>query len=200
MDADESIAKLAARLDKWLDGSFAVFASQDRAAQARAIDRGIAIVKELERLKESGIAAITKLLSHPTSNLVNNQIESLTRAFEFSSRLAAALHDELLDTDAENKIWGLMDTMVRALDQTGRGRAVLDILLENPDARVRGAAGSYLIDLMPEKVIPILRKIAEEDRGSSAAFGAHWTLLAWERERQSRFKSLSRGDTVSSPD
>jgi hypothetical protein len=38
----------------------------------------------------------------------------------------------------------------------------------------------------------MLRDIEDAGGGNSADFGAHWTLLAWERERKSRFNYLNR--------
>lgn len=198
MDLDESIVQLAAKLDEWFDSNATTFASQDRVAQGSALLRGFEIVKGLDRLKKDGMAAITALVDGPQSQGENERAASLMRAFEFAARLADTLHDELLDTDGENKIWALMDAVVRSLDKIGRGRAALDVLLDHPDARVRGAAGAYLIDLMPERVIPVLREVEEKEDANSAHFNAAWTLLAWERQRTSRFNSLGRGTQASS--
>ncbi len=189
MELDESIVRLAARLDDWFDSNAATFSSQDRAVQGGALLRGFEIVKELDRLKKDGMAAISALLNRGLSEPGNERVTSLIRAFEFASRLADTVHDELLDTDSENKIWALMDSLVGALDKVGRGRAALDVLLEHPDARVRGTAGAYLIDLMPEQVIPVLREVEEKEKANSAHFNAAWTLLAWKRQRQARFIS-----------
>jgi len=189
MDLDESIVQFAAKLDEWFDSNAATFASQDRVAQGSALLRGFEIVKGLDRLKKEGMAAISALLNRAPSGPGNERRASLIRAFEFAARLADTLHDELLDTDGENKIWALMDDVVRALDGIGRGRAALDVLLAHPDARVRGAAGAYLIDLMPERVIPVLREVEQKEEANSAHFHAAWTLLAWERQRQARFIS-----------
>jgi hypothetical protein len=206
VNTEDAIAKLADDLDAWFEDGRSTLALPDRLAQGRAIDRGIRIVPELDRLKAEGMAAIGARLARANSEPGDTQVASLIDAFRFSSRLADTLHDELLDTDGEHEVWRLMDTIVRILDRISRGRAALDALLDNPSAGVRVAAGAYLIDLDPQRVIPILREIDEKGRGKSADFGAHWTLLAWERERMSRFKSLSRGiasshkDRASSPD
>jgi hypothetical protein len=192
MNTDEAIAKLAETLDEWFEDGRSALAVPDRFAHERAMDRGIRIVLELDRLKKEGIAAIRNSLARANSETGDAQLASLVEVFKFSSRLADTLHDELLDTDGENKVWSLMDSIVEALDQTRRGRAALGILLDDPRMGVRAAAGAYLIDLDPERVVPILKAIDEKGGGKSADFGAHWTLLAWERERISRFISLSR--------
>ncbi|MGC2122659.1 MAG: hypothetical protein WA652_07375, partial [Xanthobacteraceae bacterium] len=77
------------------------------------------------------------------------------------------------------------------LDVIGAGRVALAVLLDHPDAGIRALAGSYLIDLMPEQVVPLLREIDEKNEGCSADFRAHWALLAWKLERKSRFNYLS---------
>lgn len=192
MEIDGPIAQLASKLDAWLDRSVPVFSSQDSAAHGKAIRRGIAIVQEFDRLKAEGIAAITGLLNRDAAVADSNRKAALIRAFEFGTRLADALHDEFLDTDGENMVWRLLDKIVLNLDKIAPGRASLDILFDCPDPGVRASAGAYLIDLMPERVIPILRDIDEAGGGKSADFGAHWTLLAWERERESRYSSLSK--------
>ncbi len=200
VNAEDAIAKLAEDLDEWFEDGRSALAVPDRFAQGRAIDRGIRIVQELDRLKEEGMAAIKVGIIRANAELDDMLVSYLIETFKFSSRLADTLHDELLDTDAENEIWRMMDSIVLALDKIGRGRAALDVLLDNRRVGVRAAAGAYLIDLDPQRVIPILREIDEKGGGKSADFGAHWTLLAWERERMSRFISLNRGAVASRKD
>jgi hypothetical protein len=84
-----------------------------------------------------------------------------------------------------------MDAIIKTLDTIGSGRVALAALLDHADPGVRALAGAYLIDLMPERVGPILRQIEEKAGGRSAGFRAHWVLLAWQREGKSRFNYLS---------
>ena len=191
MEADKAIAELGASLDAWFDGSAETFASQDRKAQGNAIHRGVEIIKQFDRLKANGKAAINILLDRSDPTEDNERGLSLIRAFEFGARLGHALHDEFLDTEGKNEIWHLLDAIVLKLDKVGVGRGALEVLFDNADAGVRAAAGAYLIDLMPDRVIPMLRDIDDAGGGNSADFGAHWTLLAWERERKSRFNYLT---------
>ncbi len=193
MNIDELIVDLGTKLDKWFGGNLATFASQDRVAQGNALLRGFEIAKELDRLKADGMVAITALLNQPEPVTSDERVASLIRGFEFGAKLAAILHDELLDTEGDTKVVRLTDAIATALDTNGPGRAALAVLLDDPDARVRALAGAYLIDLIPDRVVPILRAIDEKGGGSSADFTAHWALLAWERERKSRFNSLSEG-------
>jgi hypothetical protein len=191
MEANKAIAELGARLDAWFDGSAETFAAQDRTAQGKAIFRGVEIIKQFDRIKADGKAAITNLLDRYDPTADDEHGLPLIRTFEFGAKLADALHDEFLDTDGENEVWHLLDAIVLKLDKVGAGRGALDVLFDNADAGVRAAAGAYLIDLMPDRVIPMLRDIEDAGGGNSADFGAHWTLLAWERERKSRFNYLT---------
>ncbi len=200
MEINAAIIQLGEKLDTWWDGFSLTLDSQDRAAQGNVLLRGFEIAKEFDRLKADGLAAIRGLLDDRNARSPDERVASLLRGFEFGARLADTLHDEFRDTDAETEVWRLMDAIIRAGDEIGSGRAALEVLLDNSDASVRASAGACLIDLMPDRVEPILRKIDEKSDGSSASFGAHWTLLAWECERKSRFNYLTASASRRSPD
>jgi hypothetical protein len=171
-----------------VDSNRTTFASQDREAQGRSLSRGFEIAKKLDRLKAEGLAAIAALLDRHNPVAGEERIVSLVRGFEFAAKLADTLHDELLDTDAGNKVTALMNDIAVALDGMSAGRASLGVLLNSPDARVRASAGAYLIKVMPDRVLPILREIDEGEQGSSAGFHAHWALLRWAQENKGRGK------------
>jgi hypothetical protein len=191
MEIDQAIIQLGINLDDWFDKNRATFESQDRAAQGRALLRGFDLVKKLDQLKADGMAAIAALLARNESISSDERVASLLRGFEFAARLADILYDELLDTDGERAVRRSMDAIVQALDKIGRGRAALEALFESPDAGVRGSAAAYVIDLVPERAVPLLREIEQSEHANSAHFNAHWALLAWERERKSRFNYLN---------
>jgi hypothetical protein len=192
VEIDEAIVRLREKLEAWSDGFSPMLDSEDRVAQGKAMLRGFEIAKEFDRLKADGLATITALLNRQDTATQGERAESLIRGFEFGARLAGALHDEFGDTaDGETKVVRLMDGIVKALDRIGSGRAALAVLLDHADPGVRALAGVYLIDLMPERVGPILRQIEEEARSAGTRLRAHWTLLAWKLNGKSRFNSLS---------
>jgi hypothetical protein len=194
MEIDESIAQLGEKLQEWFYGNVPTFASDDRQAQAEALLRGFELVKEFDRLKADGLAALTALLARQDETTDEQRVASLIRGFEFGAKLADTLHDEIRDiADGETKVVHLMDEIVKALNAIGSGRAALAVLLDHRDAGVRALAGFYLIDLMPERVVPILRQIEEKKDASSALFRAHWALLGWKLEGKSRFNYLMGG-------
>jgi hypothetical protein len=186
MQTDKALADLAAKLDAWFDGSSDTFASEDRSAQAKTIIRGVAIVNELDRVRSEGLATLSRLINRRDAATEDERKASLVRGFEFGARLRHALHDELLDTDGETKVAHSMHAIVNALDEMTSGRAALAELLDHSDSGVRASAGAYLIDVMPDRVVPVLRQIEESNEGSSAGFSAHWVLLDRELKQQRR--------------
>jgi len=195
MENDDAIVQLGAKLDAWLDSNLATISSMDRLAQFKALLAGIEITKELDLLKAKGLAAITALLNRQGAVTEDERVVSLVRGFEFGAKLACTLHDELLDVNGETKVLRLVKAIVDRLDTIGSGRTALVVLLDHPDPGVRALAGAHLLDLMPERVVPILRQIEAKADGSSASFRAQWALLAWEREGKSRFNYLMAGPT-----
>jgi hypothetical protein len=191
MKIEESLTELSAKLDAWLDRSLPAFSSQDSATHDKRILRGIAIIKEFDRLKAQGMATVRSALNQRKPLTDGDRKASLIRAFEFGARLIDVLYDQFLDTDGGGKVWQLLDQIVLNLSKLDPGRAELEVLFDNPHAGVRAAAGAYLIDLVPQRVVPMLDGIVEAERGTSAGFRATWTLLAWERERKSRFNYLN---------
>jgi len=188
----ESLVKVGEKLSNLWDEISGLLDSQDQLAQAKALLRGCEIVKEFERLKAEALETITALLNR--SDLVTNDeyAASLMRGFEFGAKLADTLHDEFRDiADGETKVICLVDKVVKALNAISPGRIRLAALLDHPDVRVRGLAGSYLIDLMPERVIPVLQQVEQTEDANSAHFRADVTLLCWKLERKSRFSGLS---------
>jgi hypothetical protein len=182
VEVNKSIIQLGERLDAWCNGFLGMLDSKDRVAQGKALLAGIEIFKELERLKAEGLAAITALLARQDTMPDDERAASLIRGFEFASKLSHTLHDELLDTTGGNKVIRLMNAIADALDASASGRSALAVLLNYPDAGVRASAGAYLINLMPERVIPILREVQESQDGNSAFFTAYWAVRGWELE------------------
>ncbi len=200
MEIDAAIIGLGEKLDAWWAGFCPMLDSGDHAAQIHALLRGFELAKELDRLKAQGLSALAALLNRQDAITQEERTTSLIRGFEFGARLADTLHDEFRDTDGETEVLCLMDAMVKDLDAIGFGRVALKVLLDNPDAGVRASTGAYLIDLMPERIVPMLRHIDQTKDGNSAHFTAKWAVLAWEREGKSRFNYLAESATKPGPD
>jgi hypothetical protein len=173
---------LGEQLANWFANNVSTFQADDRAAHGKAILKGIATVKELTHLKADGLAAITVLLNDQDPNTDCERIVNLVRTFVFAQKLAAALHDELLDIDGETKVLRLVRVIVDKLDTIGPGRVALEGLLDDPDPVVQGSAAAFLIQIMPDRVVPILRAIEQNERGKGASIRAGWALSSWEIE------------------
>ena len=188
MDIDDLIVELGERLDAWTTGFFAMLDSKDRVAQATALGAGVEIVKGLGALKAKGLAALRALLRRQDAASEDERVASLVGGFVFATKLADALHDELLDTAGEKKVGILGCSIVETLDTIGSGRAALAVLLDHPDAGVRASAGAFLINLMPDRALPVLREIEEKNGSNSAYFKAHWAVLDWDLKQKARAK------------
>jgi hypothetical protein len=184
MDIDRSIAQLSAELDTLLEANLATFASKDKAEQAKILLRGTEIVIGLERLRAKGLSTLDALLNRQHTTANDEWVTSLIRGFELGAKLAHALHDELLDTNGEAKVYGRLHAIFKVLDTTGAGQVAFARLLDHPDVGVRVLAGCYLIELMPDRVVPMLREIDENSGGSSPGFTAHFALLRWKYDRK----------------
>ena len=177
-----AIAQLGEQLANWFADNVSTFQADDRAAHGKAILKGIEIVKELNRLKADGLAAITAVLNDQDVGTDSERIANLLQVFAFAEKLAAALHDELLDVDGETEVLRLVRPIVDKLDTIEPGRNALAGLLDDPDPIVQASAGTFLIRMMPDRVIPILRAIEQNEPRKSAGFKAGWALTHWRVE------------------
>ncbi len=184
MESEETIARLGVKLDAWFDSNQAVFESEDTAAQAHALRAGFEILAELDRIKSDGLTALAAILHPQNAVAPDERVASLVRAFEFAATLRAALRDELSDTEGANELVLKMNAIADALDESSPGRGALAALLDRSKDSVRASAGAYLVDLMPERVAPILREIDQKNDGTSADFTAHWALLDLELKQK----------------
>jgi hypothetical protein len=181
-----AIAQLGEQLANWFADNVSTFLTDDRAAHGKAILKGIAIVKELNRLKADGLAAIAAVINDQDVSTDSERLANLLEAFVFAEKLAAALHDELLDVDGETKVLRLVRPIVDKLDTIEPGRNALAGLLDDPDPIVQASAATFLIGTMPDRVIPILRAIEQNELGKSAGFKAGWALTDWELETKQK--------------
>jgi hypothetical protein len=185
MKIDESISQLAEKLDAWVDRLLPLLESSDTAAQSKALAEGVGILNELDRLKEEGIAALNALLNRQDNT--DGRVAFLVQGFGFGVQLLGALY-ELGDIDGGNKVADVVRDVVRKLDAMEPGGVSLATLLDHPDDVVRVYAGQYLIDRMPERVVPVLRSIDEKNDGSHATIRAMTILFPrdWEQKEKER--------------
>ncbi len=183
METEQLIVQVAKRLDAWWDRFSTILDSDNRIAQANALLQGFEIAKEFDRIKADGLAAVTSLAASQNSITVAERTALLIRGFVFGAKLKATLHDEMMDIDGETEIVRLMAAMADELRTIG-DQLAFSVLLEHDDPRVRASIGGYLLakNLMPERVLPVLREIEAKKNADDAHFVASWALFRWEHE------------------
>ena len=178
----KAIAQLGTKLD---DGSMEAVKRSHRTTarpKARLSFAELRLSKQIDRIKAKGLAALKALLKGGNTATEKDRVASLVGGLRFSARLAHTLHDELLDTTGETEVVGLMHDIVHQLDEARpRPRRALTAP-RRPRCGVRAYAGAYLIRLMPDRAIPVLRDIEEEEDANSAHFTAYFARMIWERE------------------
>jgi hypothetical protein len=190
MQADE-INQLGEKLDAWLDNLLPLLESNDAGAQGKALHDGIEILKELDRIKAEGLAALSGFLNRQDTISQGERIASLVQGFVFGVQLLAALYD-VGDTDGGNEVAALVREIVRKLDGIEPSGAGLAVLLNHPNDVVRVYAGQYLIDRMPERVVPVLRPIEEKNEGRHADIRAMTVLFPWDWEQKEKYRSTEK--------
>jgi hypothetical protein len=190
MSIDEQISAFAAQLDRWfVDYAAELLQPDDEAAEIKRLAEGLSLLKRFDDLKNQELAALATLLNPADVVSESERFKALLCGFERAARLRA-LSREMADLDGVKQIDHIMDNIVVALAAIGPGRTLLVPLLEHDNAPIRVFAGRYLIDLMPDRVIPILEKIDKEGDGSSDGFSAFLVLQAWEVGRRGRFNAI----------
>ena len=182
MEINESIARLGAELDACWDALSPLLNSEDRAAQAKVLLRGVTLSQEYDRLRTEGLAAIQALLDQRDAT-EPGRIKSLVQAFAFAAKLANTLHDQFHDIEGETQVARFTEEIVRTLESMGTNRAPLAGLLDHPDAGVRAWAGACLINQQPDRVVPILRDIEKNEFANGAHSTAFFALVRWEHEK-----------------
>jgi hypothetical protein len=182
---DEQISALTAQFDEWLVDFETKLHSGDETAEIKTWLAGVKLLKQFDDLTRRGLTMLAALLDSADPAPESERINALLRGFECAAKLEV-LSSDVQDIDGARRIDRVMDDIVVALATIGPGRSLLVPLLEHEDARIRAFAGRYLIDLIPDRVIPILEKIDKEAADSYA----HWVLLTWELERRGRFNAL----------
>jgi len=181
MDVNKAVERVGAELDAFWEALSPLLDSDDRAAQGKTLLRGFALVKEYDRLKTEGLAAIQTLINRGGTT-ESARITSLVGAFAFAAKLANTLHDEFHDIDGETQVTRFTEAIVKTLESMGTDRAPLAVLLDHPDTGVRSWAGACLINLQPDRVVPILRAIVRDRFANGAHFTASFALFRWEHE------------------
>ena len=189
MSIDDQISAFAAQLDRWfVDFAAKLLQPGDETAEIKTRVVELKLLKQFDELKSQGLASLATLSNFADVASESERIETLLRGFERAARLEGISND-LQDWDGVKRIDHIMDDIVVALAAIGPGRTLLSrssSMTTHASVFSRGD----LIDLMPDRVVPILEKIDKEGDGSSDGFSAFLVLQAWEVERRGRFNAI----------
>lgn len=104
-------------------------------------------------------------------------VADLVLAFALSAKRAGEAMEERLDWKTQRICVSEMNAITTTLDNLPPDhRAALAPLLDDAELAIRVYAAAYLLKTIPERILPILRQIKEEYRGTHAGVVA-MTLL-----------------------
>ncbi len=177
----ERIAQLMLTIEEWLER---FHAAPDQRAQAEIILEMVRLQKEVDAILADQRAALAALLDRArwTTN-EDDQVALFLQAFAFVAQLRCLIGDELGDVNACNELAKQKGEIARQLDAIGSGRrAALASLLDHDDLGVREGAAASLLRIMPERALPVLRAVAEDENSFRARMDAGTTLSIYERD------------------
>lgn len=177
----ERIAQLMLMLDEWLER---FHAAPDQKTESEIILKMIPIQREVDAILADQRAALAALLDRARWTMnEDDQVALFLQAFVFAAQQGHFIHDEIGDVNAYNELVKQREEIAKQLDAIGPGRrAALASLLDHDDPGVREIAATYLLKTMPERALPVLRAVAEDESLFSARMDAAMTLSMYERD------------------
>jgi len=151
---------------------------KDKAAQLDIARRLKLNASDILAAKAAATAAIASGLEDAMATSdPDERTAKLLKTYELSVKTKFWAYAALGDIEAGNAAAMQTEAVVKALDAIPPGRrSALAALLDNPDVGVRVDAAADLKDVMPDRVIPILRQINKEEGASSVGFTAMQAL------------------------
>lgn len=83
------------------------------------------------------------------------------------------------DVATQHRSVKAMNAIADKLDKIPPGRMALVKLLDSTNPGVRAYAAAYLIEVAPERALPVLRQVNENERGMMAGFTAFTVLFKY---------------------
>jgi hypothetical protein len=187
---EERTEQLMQELERLL-GEFTPDAVDDLGKMRRVISRMSEIDRELKAIQAAQMATLTGLVDDRPSadpGAEAERIARLLRAFEFTAELGRIAGDVICDTDLKNQWTDQRRRIVTILDEVDPQRRHLLPLLEHPLPDVRACAAAYLMEVMPERALPVLRAVHESHRGLNAGWTAFFVLYRHDVEQAQKEK------------
>jgi hypothetical protein len=145
--------------------------SKDLAAQRIIIRQLAELEAKLKRIEASyRISLQSVMLAVGDARTPQERLEKLLAAFEVVARIRSSAQDDLVDDSLSDEADAQMRLVIGGLDETppnGRKALIGYLGSHNPDQRACAAVA--LLNLMPDRVLPVLRDLIENEAGTNAA-------------------------------
>src|SRR5258708_30622171 len=165
--------------------------ASDLEAQQRLYLRMREIDKELTAIRSTQEAALNSLIEErPSADPASEaeRIARLLRAFEFAAQLGRIAGDVICDSEYSDQWTQQRKRIVTVLDAVDPGRQHLIGLLDHPIPDVRASAGAYVMEVEPERALPVLRAVYESERGLNAGWTAFFPIQMYDAEQKKQKK------------
>jgi hypothetical protein len=181
---EDRIEQLMQELETFPDRATA---ASDLEAEQRLYLRIMEIETELKAIRSTQQAALNSLIEEKPSAAPAGEAERIARllhAFEFAAQLGRIAGDVICDSEYSNQWTGQANRIVTVLDAVDPGRQHLIGLLDHPLPDVRALAGAYVMEVNPERALPVLRAVHASERGLNAGWTAFFPLQMYDAEQK----------------
>jgi hypothetical protein len=120
----------------------------------------------------------------------SDHIEKLLDAFVVAAKLDRFAFDVIPDLPTQHFASAQMRAVLEQLDAVPPGRAALVPLLDHADPGVRVAAASLVLKLMPDRALPVLRRIRKSEPALGPRMAAMTSLFMYECEERKRLAGV----------
>jgi len=178
MPADPRTDALFEQAQQLLDQLKTAIENKDVAAQRllavklAGLETGFKRIETTKRVMLANMMAAVRRATTP-----DKRRKELLDAFEYTARVRSTAQDDLVDDALSAEAEAQLKEIISGLDALKpEGRKALAPFLDSFDLDVRVCAAVALLELMPDRVIPILRDLVKNAPGTNAGATALATL------------------------
>jgi hypothetical protein len=178
MPGDPRADAIFEEIERLMEELKAAVRNKDAAAQRLIITKlarsqlGLRRIEIAHRVILAGIMASVREATNP-----QDRVQELLNAFRYVSFLLATAQYDLVDDDLSGDAETHLRTILSGLDAIEpEGRMALVPFLDSHDLDARACAAVALLELIPDRAIPVLRDLVENSADSNAAITAFEAL------------------------
>ena len=185
------LAPLEERVDRLFDRFLTVLPQIADAAKRNDTDAQVAALKEMQPIRAGLLEALSELQSEiarlheraMSAPRDEKHVPNLVQWFKACARIDVFASDILPDVELVNACRRAKYDIVQTLDTIPPGRKpALQPLLTDSDPGVRIDAAIFLLDVMPDQVLPLLRDVDVKKDGLAPTLAADFALLRYKVE------------------